>query len=160
MATSAPASFAQLLEHAVNEPGILSNAYRQFYGYSLGNQLLALSQCLARGIQPGPIATFQRWKELGRYVRRGEKAITLCRPVTVQRTTTADDGTDETAAATFFVYRPQWFVMAQTEASRLRSQSRPRGIKTGHSRPSTSRRFRSTYWTETVYDSHGNGPSP
>jgi hypothetical protein len=115
MATPAPATFAQLLEHAVNEPGILSSAYRQFHGYSIGNQLLALSQCLARGIQPGPIATFQRWKELGRYVRRGEKAITLCRPVTVKRTTTADDGTDETIAATFFVYRPQWFVLAQTE---------------------------------------------
>ena len=115
MATPAPATFAQLLEHAVNEPGVLSNAYRQFHGYSIGNQLLALSQCLARNIQPGPIATFQRWKELGRYVRRGEKAITLCRPVTVKRTTTADDGTDETTAATFFVYRPQWFVMAQTE---------------------------------------------
>ena len=54
MATPAPATFAQLLEHAVNEPGILSSAYRQFYGYSLGNVLLALSQCLARGIQPGP----------------------------------------------------------------------------------------------------------
>ena len=38
MATPAPASFAQLLEHAVNEPGILSSAYRQFYGYSLGNR--------------------------------------------------------------------------------------------------------------------------
>jgi hypothetical protein len=48
-------------------------------------------------------------------VRRGEKAITLCRPVTARRTTTADDGTEETAAATWFVYRPQWFVMAQTE---------------------------------------------
>jgi antirestriction protein ArdC len=94
MATPAPATFAQLLERAVNEPGILSSAYRQFYGYSLGNVLLALSQCLARGIQPGPIATFQRWKELGRFVRRGEKAITLCRPVIVKRTTTADDGTD------------------------------------------------------------------
>ena len=47
MATPAPATFAQLLEHAVNEPGILSNAYRQFHGYSIGNQLLALSQCLA-----------------------------------------------------------------------------------------------------------------
>ena len=48
-------------------------------------------------------------------MRRGEKAITLCRPVTVKRTTTANDGTEETMAATFFVYRPQWFVMAQTE---------------------------------------------
>jgi hypothetical protein len=50
-------------------------------------------------------------------VRRGEKAITLCRPVTVKRTTTADDGTDETA--TWFVYKPFWFVLAQTEGQPL-----------------------------------------
>ena len=77
MATPAPATFAKLLEQAVNEPGILSNAYRQFHNYSLGNQLLAWAQCVQRGIEPGPIATFQRWKELGRYVRKGEKAITV-----------------------------------------------------------------------------------
>src|SRR4030095_14773673 len=130
MATPAPATFAQLLEHAVNEPGVLSSAYRQFYGYSLGNQLLALSQCLARRIQPGPIATFQRWKDLGRYVRRGEKAITLCRPVTVKRTTTADDGTaEDTTAATFFVYRPQWFVMAQTEGKPVAEPITPKWDK-------------------------------
>src|SRR4029453_13139896 len=119
MATPAPATFAQLLEQAVNEPGILSNAYRQFYGYSIGNQLLALSQCLARGIQPGPIATFQRWKERRRYVRKGEKAIVLCRPVTVKRTTTADDGTEEATTATWFVYKAYWFVMAQAEGEPL-----------------------------------------
>ena len=28
---------------------------------------------------------------------------------------TADDGTDESTASTFFIYRPQWFVIAQTE---------------------------------------------
>ena len=77
MATPAPATFAKLLEQAVNEPGILSNAYRQFHNYSLGNQLLAWAQCVQRGIEPGPLATFQRWKELGRYVRKGEKAITV-----------------------------------------------------------------------------------
>ena len=70
---------------AVNEPGIVSAAYRQFHNYSIGNQLLAWAQCLARGIQPGPMATFPKWKELGRYVRKGEKAITLCQPVTVKR---------------------------------------------------------------------------
>ena len=151
MATPAPATFAQLLEHAVNEPGILSSAYRQFYGYSLGNQLLALSQCMARGIQPGPIATFQRWKELGRFVRRGEKAITLCRPVTVTRTTTADNGTEETSAATWFVYRPFWFVLAQTMASHCRPLSRHRGIRLGHSLSSmcgksSSPRSMATHW--------------
>jgi len=101
---STAVSLARLLEEAVTEPGIISTAYRTFHTCSFGNQLLALSQCFARGIQPGPIATFQRWKELGRHVRLGEKAITLCRPVTVKRTTNGDNGTDETHAATWFVY--------------------------------------------------------
>ena len=75
-----PASFAHLLESAVSEPGTISAAYSQFWNYSLGNQLLTWSQCLARGIQPGPISTFMGWKEKGRHVKKGEKAITLCRP--------------------------------------------------------------------------------
>jgi antirestriction protein ArdC len=117
MATPSPATFARLLENAVNEPGIISAAYGAFHNYSIGNQLLALFQCLERGIQPGPIASFQRWKELGRHVRRGEKAITLCRPITVKRTTTADDGSEEPSAATWFVYKPFWFALAQTDGA-------------------------------------------
>jgi antirestriction protein ArdC len=125
MAASAPATFATLLQNAVNEPGILSAAYLAFHNYSVGNQLLAWAQCMARELKPGPIATFQRWKELGRYVRKGEKAITLCRPVTVKRKTTANDGTEETSAATWFVYRPFWFVLSQTEGQPVPQQSIP-----------------------------------
>src|SRR5215468_8269767 len=113
---SAP-SFADLLASAVTEPGILSSAYQQFHNYSIGNQLLAWSQCLQRSIQPGPMATFPRWKELGRYVRKGEKAITLCQPVTVKRTTQTDDAADETDVFTRFTYRPRWFVLAQTDGA-------------------------------------------
>jgi antirestriction protein ArdC len=112
-------AFADLLQKAVTEPGIISAAYRQFHQYSLGNQLLAWSQCIERGITPGPIATYQRWRELGRQVRKGERAITLCRPVTVKRTTTADDGSEEPTAATWFVYKPYWFVLAQTDGQPL-----------------------------------------
>jgi len=43
-------SFADLLQSAVTEPGIISSAYRQFHTYSIGNQLLAWAQCLERGI--------------------------------------------------------------------------------------------------------------
>jgi N-terminal domain of anti-restriction factor ArdC len=84
--TTSAIGFAELLRSAVEDPGIVSNAYRQFHAYSVGNQLLALAQCMARGIPPGPLATYPRWRELGRYVRKGEKAITLCRPITVKRT--------------------------------------------------------------------------
>jgi antirestriction protein ArdC len=65
------------------------------------------------------MATFPRWKELGRYVRKGEKAITLCQPVTVRRTADADDETSDPGVYTRFVYRPHWFVLAQTEGAEI-----------------------------------------
>jgi antirestriction protein ArdC len=114
MTTSAD-RFTDLLRSAVEDPGIVSTAYRQFHSYSIGNQLLAWSQCMTRGIPPGPLATYQRWRELGRYVRKGQRAITLCRPVTVKRSKAATDGTDEPATVTWFVYKAYWFVLAQTE---------------------------------------------
>jgi antirestriction protein ArdC len=119
MNTQDTPAFADLLRQAVEEPGIISKAYSQFHTYSLGNQLLAWAQCLAHGIQPGPMATFPRWKELSRYVRKGEKAITLCQPVTVRRTTSSDDGSDETDIFTRFTYRPRWFGLAQTDGADL-----------------------------------------
>jgi antirestriction protein ArdC len=117
--SSNPTAFAELLQRAVNEPGIVSAAYSAFHSYSIGNQLLAWAQCVERGIPPGPIATYPRWRELGRYVRRGERAITLCRPVTVKRRNTTSDGTDEDATATWFVLKASWFVLAQTEGKQL-----------------------------------------
>ncbi len=118
-------SFAELLQSAVAEPGTLSAAYQQFHSYSLGNQLLAMFQCQERGLQPGPLATFPRWKELGRHVRKGEKALTLCMPLTVKRRRDADDADAADSAdsdvATFirFVYKSRWFVLAQTEGEEL-----------------------------------------
>ena len=84
-------SFAGLLRSAVAEPGTLSTAYQQFHSYSLGNQLLAMFQCHARGLKPGPMATFPRWRELGRHVRKGEKALTLCMPITLKRRQDTND---------------------------------------------------------------------
>src|SRR3989442_2358266 len=78
--------FRQLLEEAVTKPGTLMKAYSLFWSYSIGNQILALIQANNRGIPLGPIASFNRWRELGRHVKRGEKAIELCMPVTCKRT--------------------------------------------------------------------------
>src|SRR2546428_13855045 len=78
--------FRQLLEEAVSKPGTLMRAYSLFWNYWLGNQILALIQANNRGIPLGPIASFNRWKELGRYVKRGEKVIGLCMAATCNRT--------------------------------------------------------------------------
>jgi antirestriction protein ArdC len=117
------ASFADLLRSAVTEPGMISAAYRQFHNYSFGNQLLAWSQCVERGITPGPLSTFVGWKSKGRYVRKGEKALTLCMPVTVKRAKEADP--EEADVFTRFIYRPNWFVLAQTEGSSLPAATLP-----------------------------------
>ena len=119
MSRPTPKAFGDLLKHAVHEPGILSRAYHQFHHYSLGNQLLAWAQCAERELQPGPMATYHRWKELGRQVKKGQKAIVLCMPITIkQQSETTDDDSAE-AVLTRFVYKARWFVLSQTEGEPL-----------------------------------------
>src|SRR5262245_54834935 len=112
-------SFADLLERAVTEPGLLHAGFRAFHTYSLGNQILAMWQCAERGLALGPIATFMGWKDKGRSVTKGQKAIVLCMPVTTKRQVTNADGADETVTFTRFVYRPHWFVLSQTSGADL-----------------------------------------
>jgi antirestriction protein ArdC len=122
-------SWQTILRDAITRPGAIHEAYSRFHSYSIGNQLLALFQCSARGIQPGPIATFPRWKELGRYVRKGEKALTLCMPVSckAKHATRDEQGqeTEQEIAFTRFVYRNQWFVLAQTEGAEYQPEPLP-----------------------------------
>src|SRR5689334_1115921 len=113
--------FRQLLEEAVTKPGTLMKAYSLFWNYSLGNQILALFQANRRGIALGPIASFNRWKELGRHVKRGEKAIELCMPV-ISKRTVKEQGTDGNETETEivfkrFVFRRNWFMLSQTDGA-------------------------------------------
>jgi hypothetical protein len=112
----------QILIDAVSKPGIISGAYAAFWNYSVGNQLLAMFECLVRKIDPGPIHTFNGWLKLNRHVRKGEKAITLCMPVTwvedrpkSQVTESSDDENKLAVTRRRFIYRPNWFVLSQTE---------------------------------------------
>lgn len=122
-----PAAWALLLAEAVSRPGLLLEAYSAFHQYSIGNQLLALSQCRQRSLQPGPLSTFPGWIEKGRYVRKGERALTLCMPVTVKGA--GEPGEEE--SFTRFVYRPRWFVLAQTEGEDLEPTAPPAWDKDG-----------------------------
>ena len=122
-------SWAALLDEAVKKPGFIHQAYSRFHNYSLGNQLLALFQCFERGIAPGPLATFPKWNELGRHVRKGEKALTLCLPLTCKRTKTVtkEDGAEqeEEFIYTHFTYEARWFVLAQTEGAEYKPDAIP-----------------------------------
>jgi antirestriction protein ArdC len=79
-------SNAELLESILTVEGSFGNSYNRFHNYSLRNiGFLALQGC-----PPQPVATFNRWKELGYHVKKGEKAYSILRPITVK--VKGDDG--------------------------------------------------------------------
>jgi len=110
-------NWSSLLVEAVNKPGMIMEAYSAFHRYSIGNQILALVQCQLRGLEPGPINTFPGWQALGRTVKRGERALILCMPITRRvRDEESQDSESESHDCTFrsFMYKPRWFVISQT----------------------------------------------
>lgn len=115
-AANAIPKWSALLIEAVNKPGLIMEAYSAFHHYSIGNQILALVQCQMRGLQPGPINTFPKWKDLGRFVKRGERALTLCMPITLRD---RDNDSDEERTFTSFIYKARWFVLSQTDGREL-----------------------------------------
>ena len=114
--------WAALLVEAVNKPGLIMEAYSAFHNYSIGNQILALVQCHLRGLQPGPINTFPKWQTLGRVVKRGERALTLCMPITRKQ---REEESDEEHTFTSFAYKPRWFVLSQTQGQELEPTTIP-----------------------------------
>jgi antirestriction protein ArdC len=112
-------NFQEMLAQAVSEPGKISKAYSTFHNYSMSNAWLALWECAMRGIEPGPINTYNGWFRLGRQVTKGQKAISLIMPVTQKfvRESRKDDGSTESKESSFtrFILRPNWFVLSQTD---------------------------------------------
>jgi hypothetical protein len=75
-------------------------------------------QCQLRGLEPGPINTFPGWQALGRTVKRGERALILCMPITrkVRDEESASNGDDANGERTFtsFMHKARWFAISQT----------------------------------------------
>jgi antirestriction protein ArdC len=127
------ATWGELLHSAVHTPGKLLAAYTAFHNYSFGNALLALEQCISGKIEPGPLNSYKGWLTLKRQVRKGEKGLCLCMPVTYKKRT-AGKATSETKEENdeihdevrqCFVFRNYWFVLAQTEGETHYEQAIP-----------------------------------
>ena len=114
--------WTELLQMAVTQPGAMMKAYSAFHGYSLGNQMLALIQCEMRKLEPGPINTYAGWQQLGRQVRKGERALTLCMPLTCKKENERGEPEQFIKA---FVYKPRWFVLTQTEGEPVATAATP-----------------------------------
>jgi hypothetical protein len=109
--------WSALLVEAVNKPGLIMEAYSAFHNYSIGNQILALVQCQLRGLEPGPINTFPGWQALGRTVKRGERALILCMPISHKvRDEEAPESNGENGERRFtsFMHKARWFAISQT----------------------------------------------
>jgi antirestriction protein ArdC len=131
--TQEHATWGELLYSAVHTPGKLLAAYTAFHNYSFGNALLALEQCISRKIEPGPLNSYKGWLQLKRQVRKGEKGLCLCMPVTYKKRVTgkvAPQTSEESEeiqdeARQRFVFRNYWFVLAQTEGETPYEQAVP-----------------------------------
>jgi hypothetical protein len=80
MKTTTAIDWRATLTEALNAPGSLGTTYTRFYPYSYLNQIRLLLQGVAE-----PVATYNRWQELGRQVRKGSKAKVVLAPVMVSR---------------------------------------------------------------------------
>ena len=114
--------FLALLREALTQPGRISKAYSLFHSYSFGNAVWVAVQLDVRGEPLAPIASFRRWRELGRTVKQGSKALCMSMPVTVKAKTDAkpaeaDPGTaqDDDRRRVLFMVRRTWFALHHTE---------------------------------------------
>jgi antirestriction protein ArdC len=78
--------WSRLMEEALTMPGHLSGIYNRFYPYSFNNQILLFMQGVTE-----PVATYKRWSEMGRQVKKGSKAKAILRPIAIKLKDDLDD---------------------------------------------------------------------
>lgn len=105
-------NWASILQTVIDQPGTLSDCYSAFHSYSLGNQFAAMFQLKARGMNLTPIASYNAWKGKGRQVKKGEKALSLCMPLTCKK---ENKETGDIDVFNLFVWKNNWFSLEQTE---------------------------------------------
>ena len=77
----------------------------KFHDYSIGNQILIMIQ----KPEATRVAGFSTWKDLGRWVRKGEKGIAILAPVMPPKQKPEEREQDEAEAATEIEPRPVFF---------------------------------------------------
>lgn len=68
--------WSAMLETALTQPGKTAGHYAAFHSYSFMNTIhLIMQGCV------GPVASFDRWKQLGRHVKKGAHAKEVIKPI-------------------------------------------------------------------------------
>lgn len=69
-----------MLDTLLTAEGSVGQTYSRFHDYSPRNVAFLMMQ----GCPQEPVATYAKWKELGRQVQKGEKAYAILRPIQVR----------------------------------------------------------------------------
>lgn len=110
----------ELLETILSIPGSTGDTYRRFHNYSQRN----LGFLAIQGCAPEPVATYGRWQELGRQVRKGEKAYSILRPINIRLEDENDPLAEQKMIRRFKVVRAL-FAYSQTEGDALPTYVHP-----------------------------------
>src|SRR5258708_38941828 len=90
MAEQTKVEWSALLDEALTAPGNLTGVYDRFHDYSVTNMLLFRMQ----GIHE-PIASYSRWKALGRQALKGSRAKEVIVPVLIHEAPPGDETVEE-----------------------------------------------------------------
>ena len=74
-------NYSDLLSEVLTKKGTVSTCFSMFHNYSINNQFLLYWQLHCKGVEPSPCNSYDRWKALGRQVRKGESGMYLWRPI-------------------------------------------------------------------------------
>jgi antirestriction protein ArdC len=104
--------WSALIEVALSMPGSVGDTYNRFYEYSFMNQVLLMMQGISE-----PVATYNKWTELGRQVRKGSKAYVINRPIVIKRKSEDEETPDQTYRR--FKLVKCLFTVSQTDGAEL-----------------------------------------
>lgn len=119
------ANYAEILEEVLTQKGVISECYSMFHDFSICNQFIACSQLKAMGLPIRPIACKDAWKKKGRTIKpeQEENPIWLRMPVTSKFTDTDEDGNEVTSFKRYFIFKPNWYSLTQTEGKAIMKPS-------------------------------------
>lgn len=105
-------NYTELLENALQSEGAISKCYSVFHNYSFRNIVLLCKQFVMRGQDVAPVATYKKWQELNRQVKKGSKAYEMYVPVFKKE---IDEKTGEETERMFFIVKKAWFSVSDTD---------------------------------------------
>lgn len=108
--------WAKIIETALTAPGHVGNTYNRFYEYSFLNQMYLLMQ----GVHE-PVATYKRWRAIGRQVLTGHKKKEIIRPVIIHKKHKVEQaqepGVTEETEDTFVSFKPVKCLIALSDTT-------------------------------------------